>query len=70
MRAPDAPIGWPRAIAPPFTLTFDSSTPSIRTELIATDANASLISNRSMSSSLRPAFSRAALVALAGVRAR
>ena len=25
MRAPDAPSGWPMAIAPPRTLTFDSS---------------------------------------------
>ena len=29
MRAPEAPIGWPRAIAPPLTLTFSSSMPSI-----------------------------------------
>ena len=26
-RAPDAPIGWPIAIAPPLTLTFDVSQP-------------------------------------------
>src|ERR671915_1548770 len=70
MRAPLAPIGWPSAIAPPFTFTFDSSTPSIRIELSATDANASLISNRSISSTERPALSSAAWVALAGVRAR
>ena len=69
MRAPLAPIGWPRAIAPPFTLTFASSTPSMRIELSATEANASLISNRSMSSTDRPAFSSAFLVAFAG-RAR
>ena len=70
MRAPLAPIGWPSAIAPPLTFTFDSSTPSMRIELSATEANASLISNRSMSSTDSPAFSSAALVALAGVRAR
>ena len=64
MRAPEAPIGWPRAIAPPFTFTFDSSSPSILTELSATEANASLISKRSMSSTDRPAFSSAAFVAL------
>src|SRR3954451_6128850 len=69
-RAPEAPIGWPRAIAPPFTFTFDSSRPSMRIELMATDANASLNSNRSMSSTVRPAFSSAAFVAFAGVRAR
>ena len=60
MRAPLAPIGWPSAIAPPLTLTLSSSTPSMRIELSATDANASLISNRSMSSTDRPAFSSAA----------
>src|SRR5215212_8543673 len=70
MRAPEAPIGWPSAMAPPFTFTFDSSTPSMRIELSATEANASLISKRSMSSTDSPAFSRAAFVAFAGVRAR
>ena len=44
--------------------------PNIRTELIATDANASLISQRSMSSGRKPAFSSALSEALAGVRAR
>ena len=48
--APEAPIGWPSAIAPPLTLTLSSSTPSIRTELSATEAKASLISQRSTSS--------------------
>src|ERR1700709_2384203 len=42
MREPEAPIGWPRAIAPPWTLTFSSSTPSMRTELRATEAKASV----------------------------
>ena len=70
MRPPLAPIGCPSAIAPPLTFTFDSSTPSIRIELSATDANASLISNRSTSSIEIPAFSSAFFVAFAGVRAR
>ena len=70
MRAPLAPIGCPSAIAPPFTFTFDSSAPSIRIELSATEAKASLISKRSMSSTDSPAFSSALTVALAGVRAR
>ena len=70
MRAPEAPIGWPRAIAPPLTLTLSSSTPSIRTELRATEAKASLISQRSTSSGLLPIFSSACLAALAGVLAR
>jgi len=70
MRAPLAPIGCPSAMAPPFTFTFDSSTPSIRIELSATEANASLISNSSMSSTDSPAFSSAFVAAFAGVRAR
>ena len=70
MRAPEAPIGWPMATAPPLTLTRSSSMPSIRIEFSVTDANASLISHRSMSPGCRPAFSSAAFAALAGVRAR
>ncbi len=30
MRAPEAPIGWPMAMAPPLTLTLDVSQPSSR----------------------------------------
>ena len=63
-------MGGPSAIAPPLTLTLSSSAPSMRIELRATEANASLISNRSMSSTFRPAFSSAAFVAFAGVLAR
>ena len=70
MRAPDAPIGCPSATAPPLTLTFSSSMPSIRIEFSVTEANASLISHRSMSSAVRPALASAAMAALAGVRAR
>ena len=32
MRAPEAPIGWPSATAPPFTFTSSGSTPSIAVE--------------------------------------
>ena len=32
MRAPDMPIGWPSAMAPPLTLTFSGSTPSSRVD--------------------------------------
>ena len=70
MRAPEAPIGWPSATAPPLTLTLSSSIPSIRIELSVTEANASLISHRSTSSAVSPAFSSAFWAALAGVRAR
>jgi hypothetical protein len=44
--------------------------PSIRIELIATEAKASLISQRSTSPGVLPIFSSAAIAALAGVRAR
>ena len=70
MRAPEAPIGWPSATAPPFTLTLSSSIPSMRIEFKVTDAKASLISHRSMSPGCRPAFSSALRAALAGVVAR
>ena len=61
MRAPDAPIGCPSATAPPLTLTRSSSMPSMRIEFSVTEANASLISQRSMSPGCRPAFSSAFL---------
>ena len=70
MRAPEAPIGWPSATAPPLTLTLSSSMPSRRIEFSVTEANASLISQRSMSSAFSPAFSSAFCAALAGVVAR
>ena len=70
MRAPEAPIGWPRATAPPLTLTRSSSMPSILIELSATEAKASLISHRSMSEADRPALASAFSAARAGVVAR
>src|SRR5256885_8577316 len=65
-RAPLAPIGCPSATAPPLTFTRSSSSRSIRVELIATDANASLISTSSRSSASRPAFFSALASASAG----
>src|SRR6185295_2455591 len=44
MRAPVAPIGWPSAIAPPFTLSFAWSSPRSRSHAITCAANASLSS--------------------------
>src|SRR5436190_6925946 len=70
MRAPDAPIGWPSATAPPLTLTLSSSMPRSLIELSVTEANASLISHRSMSDACSPAFSSAFFAADAGVVAR
>ena len=55
---PVAPIGWPRAIAPPLTLTFSGSRSRSRIVFRGTAAKASLISHRSMSSTFMPARSR------------
>ena len=69
MRPPLAPIGWPSATAPPFTLTRSSSAPSSSVECFATDENASLISTRATSSIVLPARASATAAAFAG-RAR
>src|ERR1700749_4957541 len=61
---PVAPIGWPRAIAPPLTLTFSRSSFRSRMNFSATTEKASLISQRSMSSTVRPAL--ASTLRLAG----
>ena len=66
MRAPDIPIGWPIAIAPPLRLTFSGSTPSSRVEANATAAKASLISITSSCSVEMPSRAMAFLMALAG----
>jgi len=47
VRAPDAPMGWPSATAPPFTLTRSQSQPSSRPSASACTANASFASIRS-----------------------
>ncbi|SST09473.1 Uncharacterised protein [Acinetobacter baumannii] len=53
-------------MAPPLTLTLLSATPMSFMNFITTEANASLTSNRSMSSTFRPALARALRVAGAG----
>src|SRR6516165_8797652 len=55
-RAPDAPIGWPSAIAPPLTLTFEVSQPRSLLTAQACAAKASLASIRSRSPTLQPAL--------------
>ena len=55
MRAPEAPIGCPMAIAPPFTLTLLVSQPISLLTAQACAANASLISSRSSSAAFQPA---------------
>lgn len=70
MRAPVMAMGWPRLHPLPCTLTSSSSMPRILQAATGTDANASLISQRSTSSGLLPIFSSACMEALAGVFAR
>ena len=62
-RAPVEPSGWPSAIAPPLTLTRSMSGSSSRSQAATTEANASLISIRSMSSIVIPLRSRILRVA-------
>ena len=56
MREPVEPIGCPRAQAPPWMLSFSWEMPRSSIGIIATMAKASLISNRSTSSTLQPTF--------------
>ena len=56
--APVAPMGWPRAIAPPLTFTRSGSSFRSRIALSGTDAKASLISHRSMSATSIRALAR------------
>src|ERR687897_856181 len=61
--APVAPIGCPKAIAPPTGFIFSSGTSSVRSTAMAMEAKASLASTASRSSTERPAFLRASLEA-------
>ena len=66
MRAPDMPIGWPSAIAPPLTLTLSRPRRGPCVDWRPTEANASLISIRSRSPTPSPCLPSACLMALAG----
>src|SRR6266702_1182908 len=59
-RAPEAPTGWPIAIAPPLTLTLEVSQPRSLLTAQACAAKASLASIRSRSPMFQPAFFSAA----------
>src|SRR3984893_17097830 len=63
--APVAPSGWPIAMAPPLTFSFSSGMSRSFWNFSTTDAKASLSSNRSMSSTVRPA--RSSTLRVAGV---
>lgn len=67
MRAPDAPIGWPSAQAPPFTLTISLERFNSCMNAIGTTANASFTSQRSTSPASHP--SRASSLRAAGTGA-
>src|ERR1051325_9598583 len=66
MRAPLAPIGWPRATAPPFTLIRSCGMIASFIAASATAAKASFTSNRSMSSTDSFARSSTMSIAFAG----
>ena len=66
MRAPVAPIGWPRATAPPCTFTFSNGTWASSAQHRVTQAKASLISHKSMSLAPRPSVPKACSMAFAG----
>ena len=68
IRAPEAAIGWPSPMAPPFTLTMSCGNPSLRDEATAIVAKASLISTRSTSDSARPALASARGTQMVGAR--
>ena len=66
MRVPEAPSGWPKAMAPPLTFNFSTSRSSSLTTARIWPAKASLISKRSTSPKPIPARSRALRIAGAG----
>ena len=61
--APVLPVGWPSAMAPPFTFTFSGSAPRSFCQARTTEAKASFTSKISISSMVRLALSRTFLVA-------
>src|SRR3979409_494154 len=57
-RAPDAPTGWPIAIAPPLTLTLEVSQPRSLLTAQAGAANALFVADRWVAPVVRPGFVR------------
>src|SRR5262245_40295616 len=56
IRAPEAPMGWPSAQAPPWMLTLSCGRRCSCIAAIVTAANASLISHKSTMLEVQPAF--------------
>src|SRR5690606_20706309 len=65
-RAPEAPIGCPRAQAPPCTVSLSCGMPRACMGAMATQAKASLTSNRSTSPTFQPALASTASMAATG----
>src|SRR6267143_5666934 len=66
MRAPEAPIGWPSAQAPPWILTLSCGNPCSFIAAMVTTAKASLISKRSTSCAFHPVRSKSLAIAPTG----
>src|SRR6185503_17505480 len=66
MRAPEAPMGWPSAQAPPCTLTLSAGRPCSFIAAIVTTAKASLISKRSTCFAVQPVRSKSFFIAPTG----
>src|SRR5688500_4253152 len=66
MRAPEAPIGWPSAQAPPCTLTLSCGRPCSFIAAIVTTAKASLISYKSTCLAVQLIFSKSLRMAPTG----
>ena len=60
------PKGWPNAIAPPWTFTLFSGIPNVFIQYKACPANASLISNKSISFKFNPDDFNTFGIAIAG----
>ena len=66
MRVPEAPSGWPMAIAPPCRFTIVGSMPQALMQARDCAANASLSSTAPTWSQPMPAFARALFAASTG----
>src|SRR4029077_17121751 len=66
VRAPEAPIGWPSAQAPPWILTLSCGRPCSFIAAMVTTAKASLISYRSTLPAFHPVASKSFLIAPTG----
>ena len=66
IRAPEAPMGWPSAHAPPKIFTCSRSSPNSRIKAMATTAKASFTSQMSTSDACQPSLSSSLRAAWTG----